>query len=257
MASPIQYLTYWFTFVLFIIGLLVLLIEGVCSPVTSFWRRRRNPIIEPTSEDLSRYEQERTQRVHRMEQDNEQLMLKKEQKRRQKEELKYAQVLEDRRKRIGYGHTLKSSNEEWEYEDPLQEARRIRREQDREYEESLTADELKEQQIKHKQEMAILKQKQKQERIQKLEKNCPIPPDSADKSCFIAIRLPNGVKIQRRFYSNSPVQSLIDFVEAHGDMEANNFQLVTNIPRKVFSDKVCTLEESGLVPKALIIAEEV
>lgn len=97
-------------------------------------------------------------------------------------------------------------------------------------------------------------QKKKQEQ-QKISSVVPEEPKEGEKSTLIVIRLPDGSRIQRKFRPSDVVQSLYFFVESKLPVqveERSPFELVSNFPRKSFTQMEQTLEGAGLCPQALL-----
>ena len=149
--------------------------------------------------------------------------------------------------------------------------RRLREEQDAEYQRSLEADRAREQERQRLEEEEERRRKEQEERqrmeeLQRVEEERARqeteraieqrrhekqsmleeePPSSSDNVTIIRVRFPSGETHQRRFYFGSQLKKVLDWVEA---LECNsflNFSLATTFPRKVFApeDHESSLEE--------------
>jgi len=124
--------------------------------------------------------------------------------------------------------------------------------------ESLRLDEEKERHLQREKEEEIVKNISKKKRIAATETQLP-PLDQREGVCSIGIRLPNGDRLERRFYFSTKLQRVVDFVEESSSLEAGRFQLVSSFPRRVFVDgeMSASLEELGLSSKVVLLAEYV
>ena len=80
-------------------------------------------------------------------------------------------------------------------------------------------------------------------------------PAGAD-TALVAFRLPNGERKQRRFRAGERVQRLYDYVLAFGDVEFDQFELCTNLPKVVYADREATIADAGLAPQAMLFVQE-
>jgi len=142
--------------------------------------------------------------------------------------------------------------------------RKLRQEQDLAFMQSLAVDQAKEQQIlqqqrrieeekaaKEKEEQEqIEKQQQKQREREQIFRRLPYEPglDEAGVTQLV-VRLTDGSRVQRRFKNTDKLQVVFDFINSK-DIEIEEYELVTNFPRKSFSDPNMTLEQAGLYPQA-------
>lgn len=152
---------------------------------------------------------------------------------------------------------------------------RLRQEQDREYQEALLADQIREIERRQKEErqkreeeerleeiqLAGQLERQRMERAREIMKRCP-EPSAGGGTARIRFTLPNGKKVDRRFKSEETVEVLRAFLMVHFDeMEGNeikNIGLSTNFPRRTFSeeDDGLSLEEAGLSPQAVVMVQD-
>ena len=73
----------------------------------------------------------------------------------------------------------------------------------------------------------------------------------------VLVRFPTGDRKERRFHSTDTIQSLYDYVDSLGCLDAENYSLVSNFPRVVYgTDKLSlSLKEAGLHPQAGLFVE--
>lgn len=71
------------------------------------------------------------------------------------------------------------------------------------------------------------------------------------------MRFPSGERKGRRFQRTAKLQSLYDYVDSLGCLEAESYTLFSNFPRVVYGqDKLSlSLEEAGLHPQASLFVE--
>ncbi|XP_049851805.1 FAS-associated factor 2-B-like [Schistocerca gregaria] len=145
-------------------------------------------------------------------------------------------------------------------------ARNIIEEQDHAYEDSLAADQERQNNllIQEKQKEEIKKQNQlaeaEQQRTQeasrsKIEQLLGAEPDPAPDVVTVPIRFLDGSVQKRRFLLTDRIQTLYDFCMTK-ESTPKNFVIVSPYPRKAFVDKHLTLGETE-IPCGLLIVEEV
>ncbi|KAJ3033770.1 FAS-associated factor 2 [Rhizophlyctis rosea] len=153
-------------------------------------------------------------------------------------------------------------------------ARTLREQQDEAYQASLRADQEKERKAREEAERAereraeeerkererVERREAKAKRKETLRETLPPEPDATEPELAkLAIRLPSGERLARRFRAADLVQLLYDFIETHDlsplDLEAE-FEVVNTYPRKVIRDMGKSLREVGLSPSASVIVEE-
>jgi len=259
MSLALKILAYYTLLIFAVLGFLALLVEKMWMPFNEYLKRRRITTQPPTN--TSAHDQQRTEIVERKQDEHVEKATQQDQRRKEKEEEKRSWILEDKKRRLGISGgnrlgTFEGDNEREKKLTPLEAERRLREQQDREFEESLRQDQLKEQQLRRRKEAAVNKEKKRKERMDHLESTAPLPAAN-EPVCLIGIRLPNGERVERKFYNTAKVQNLMDFVLATSDLEDGQFQLVTSIPRKVYNKLEETLSQCGLAPKAVLIAEEI
>ncbi|CAG9321275.1 unnamed protein product [Blepharisma stoltei] len=142
----------------------------------------------------------------------------------------------------------------------LHQERLIREQQDRELEEAeritrerYRAEELKRAQIKKEQEEEMRKQQEEEQRRKQKEESIGEEPNPGPDIALISFRLPDGKKIERRFYKEKQIETLYDFIET---LSLRNFEIVTNFPSKVLDQKQITLEAAGLFPKSIVYVRD-
>lgn len=142
----------------------------------------------------------------------------------------------------------------------LNKNRSLRAEQDNAYEESLALDRAKEESERmerERQERVAAEEREMvkqaaEAREQKRRRVPPIPSDDTSEVVTeIAIRLPNGKRLQRKFLASNNVGNVYDFIETECEELDGSFELMQPYPRKTFSDKTALLNE--FPPKAALI----
>jgi len=79
----------------------------------------------------------------------------------------------------------------------------------------------------------------------------PEPPKGADISELV-IRLPDGSRLERRFNKNTKLEVVYSFLKSKG---ISGKKLVSNYPRKEYSETSLTLEQAGLFPGIALIVQ--
>ncbi|RDX76620.1 Plant UBX domain-containing protein 10, partial [Mucuna pruriens] len=82
-------------------------------------------------------------------------------------------------------------------------------------------------------------------------------PEKGPNVTQVLVRFPNGERKERRFNSTVTIQSLYDYVDSLGCLEAESYSLVSNFPRIVYGQEKLTLslKEAGLHPQASLFVE--
>ena len=82
-------------------------------------------------------------------------------------------------------------------------------------------------------------------------------PEKGPNVTQVLVRFPTGERKERRFYSTATIQSLYDYVDSLGCLEAESYSLVSNFPRTVYGQEKLTLslKEAGLHPQASLFVE--
>jgi len=143
--------------------------------------------------------------------------------------------------------------------------RRIRQEQDEAFMQSLAVDEEKERKL-HEEEEKIKEEERKsqkmretrEKKLKSIQSKVPPEPDITEKDITqLVIRLTDGSRLQRRFYSKDSIQTVFDFVNvSQPSLMEVDYELVMNFPRKNFSCSSITLLEAGLYPQASLFVQE-
>jgi len=155
--------------------------------------------------------------------------------------------------------------------------RLLRDEQDAAYRQSLLEDQEKERKMREAQERSEREEKERAEREAEEERErvsreqaklqareirrLNIPPESTEKeSVLLVVKLPDGKQVRRKFRTADTMQIVLDYVDCsqpEGEElyeYAMDYVLVSNFPRKVFSDPSATLKEVGLtIPSTLFV----
>lgn len=176
-----------------------------------------------------------------------------------------------------YGGILLQARLDFEERD---QSRRIREEQDDAYKQSLLEDEEKQRRLeeeeRRKREEIENSEREEQQRLRKLDerqrqkellkKSLPVEPDASTSSgssgsdndvANLVIRLLDGSRLQRRFRKSETLQIVYNYVDSSNiDINEGTYDLVSNFPRKVFSDKSLTLDQAGLFPHASLFMQE-
>jgi len=173
--------------------------------------------------------------------------------------------------KVETGPTIEEISSEEESE--LQMNRRLRNQQDIDYERSLKQDQEKERQRRFEEErkrmeeeMRIEQEEENQavhfslqltreKRMKDLQDSLGSEPDAKFlNTTQIAVRMPNGQRLQRRFLASSKLRMLKDFVELKS-MEMNlpsDFQIASDFPRKTYKNWNITFQEADLYPRAAV-----
>jgi len=156
----------------------------------------------------------------------------------------------------------------------MERNRDLLEEQNREYQQSLLADEEKERKIREERQQEeaeekrllreeeerrmqeAMKEKRKQVELEAKRKQLSTEPTESNGSTAIVIRLPDGVRLSRRFYRTDHLQAVYDFVDVQTNMLLPDYHLVSSYPRQVFSNHAVTLEEAKLFPQAVLLIQE-
>lgn len=143
----------------------------------------------------------------------------------------------------------------------LNRSRSLRAEQDDAYQESLALDRAKAESERNEQ----LRQQREQEDADRRERERADmreakrrrvpqePPKNAPaKVTELAIRLPNGKRLQRRFLASDNIGCVYDFIETEEEqLDGVPFELMLAFPKKSYADREILLEE--LAPKAALV----
>lgn len=161
--------------------------------------------------------------------------------------------------------------------------RRLREEQDAEYQRSLLADQEREKQRvaereAQEEQQRAAQQAQDAERAEqeaaekkktdlasalqqrKANKKAGLqaePPAGSSNTAAIRIRLPDGSTAQRRFLADQPLQVVYDFVDSLEQLTSMTYSLATTFPKVIYgSDKLQqTISQLNLVPQAVMLVQ--
>jgi FAS-associated factor 2 len=158
-----------------------------------------------------------------------------------------------------------------------EEDQRLREEQNREYQETLLEDQMREterQEVvdrerrakEEKEEAKRLARAKEENRLEDAKATIEMaggePPAGSEGVTRLRFTLPNGKKVDRRFHTADTIGVLRAFLVLHfheqPGIEIKNFGLSTNFPRKSFGDedREATLEEAGLAPQAVVMVQD-
>jgi len=196
MKLEFKMLGYYLILLFVIVAIFALLIENVWNPIKRSWSNVKNGMALNRTGTFTENEASRNIAVTK----NQQILNGR------------AQVLQTKKKEkeIEKLQTMNHSSNQFGKklgQHPIDESRKLREEQDKEFLESLRIDEEKEAKMQRK----IEKRKKKMNKKLTTEL-APLPPIEQNEGvCTIGIRFPNGKRIERRFYTTEKLQSVIDF----------------------------------------------
>ena len=72
----------------------------------------------------------------------------------------------------------------------------------------------------------------------------------------IAVRLPSGQRLERKFAGGESIGRVYDWVDGFGDLQFGAYDLCTSFPRTVLEDREVTVAEAGLIPQAMLMVAE-
>nr|XP_033341145.1 FAS-associated factor 1 isoform X1 [Megalopta genalis] len=160
-----------------------------------------------------------------------------------------------------------------EVEEERQERERVKQEQDRAYQESLAADRAKEKAKEQKKMEEELEKRRKEEAENEklveeakkeahrraLEDNLPPEPQQAvgDGVLKVKVWLPAGKYLERRFQSDTPLQTLLNFLIVEG-YPTEEYKVLCSWPRRDLTsmDSQLTLMDLKFCPQETVILEE-
>lgn len=157
-----------------------------------------------------------------------------------------------------------------------EQERELRSQQDAAYQASLARDREKARQAEErkreeerKRQAELDQQRRAEERLQRMaerreecRRRLKPEPDQNSASggsiVTLAVRLPDGRRVDRRFFASDPVQVLYDFVGQFDlGTECERFVCCLPVPRRPLNDRDVTLERAGLAPRGMVVVEEV
>lgn len=82
------------------------------------------------------------------------------------------------------------------------------------------------------------------------------PQDGAEGVSKLAIRLPDGSRAERRFYSTDTIADVYDFVDTLEDLDEAEYSLITNFPRRTFArGDTVSLVDAGVHPNGALFVQ--
>lgn len=166
----------------------------------------------------------------------------------------------------------------------VEEARRLQREeeqllreeQNREFQETLLADQMREIERREaaEREQRAREEMEEAERMKRAKEESRLedaksrvegagvePPVGAKGIASLRFTLPNGKRVDRRFNATDRVETIRAYLIVHfheQGIEMKNFSLSTSYPRKTFdeNDDNLTLDEAGLTPHAVVMVQD-
>jgi len=94
-------------------------------------------------------------------------------------------------------------------------------------------------------------------RVEKVGKLRSEPGEDEDGVSKLAIRLPDGSRAERRFYSADRISDVYNFVDTLQELDIDSYSLVSNFPRKTFTrdGEDMTLLEAGVHPNGALFVQ--
>ena len=94
-------------------------------------------------------------------------------------------------------------------------------------------------------------------RAEKVGKLRSEPGEDEDGVSKLAIRLPDGSRAERRFYSSDRISDVYNFVDTLEELDISAYSLVSNFPRKTFTrgGEDLTLLEAGVHPNGALFVQ--
>ena len=77
-------------------------------------------------------------------------------------------------------------------------------------------------------------------------------PPEGDTALLLAIKLPNGNRVQRRFLKTDTLSVVMHFAEFSSQLDFTGTEIVCDAPRQVFSDLSLTIADTGLQNRTII-----
>jgi hypothetical protein len=102
----------------------------------------------------------------------------------------------------------------------------------------------------------LIREEERKASIVKKKKALKAEPEEGNpEAAEIALRLPSGKRVQRRFMKHDVIQRIYDFIETleiDDEEDRKEYVLMQAMPRVLFQDRQLTIHEAGLFPKALL-----
>lgn len=139
--------------------------------------------------------------------------------------------------------------------------RLLREEQDEEYRRALEEDREKEREAERERERSKREEekvREREERRERKREQLGMQPEKGVGVASLAMRLPSGEKVERRFHGTDALEKVFDWAEVHRvDIEVAC--LVCTFPRRSFrypEDAQLTVQEAGMFPSVMLMLEE-
>lgn len=138
--------------------------------------------------------------------------------------------------------------------------RAMREMQDEAYAQSLLEDRQRMQEREAEEELEAMKEAmemslQEEKERQRLALEAAVKPEPAEGEegvCVLAVRLPDGSRLQRRLLRQDTIGNLRDWLRTQTDVVPERFIIAMDYPRREFRDESQTLEDAGMFPRAAI-----
>merc|ERR1712150_68597 len=105
---------------------------------------------------------------------------------------------------------------------------------------------------------SVTTKNEKSDTEQKIEKhltrNIKLPAEPAEDKprVLLAVKLPNGQRVQRFFSPTDQLEIVLNFAELSSKLDLTNHEIVCDAPRKIFSNMTTTIQESGLENRTVV-----
>jgi len=152
------------------------------------------------------------------------------------------------------------------------ENRQIMTEQRSEYEEALLADQERERQreaeraareaaeeaAREEEERRLREAEERRQELERLKESLSAEPEAGPEVVELAVRLPNGKSVVRRFAKAEPLQNVYTFVEVEASklaLDLGSYSLV-DFRRKQFSDKQASVADAGIEGNSRLLVHQ-
>ncbi len=87
-----------------------------------------------------------------------------------------------------------------------------------------------------------------------LAREISLPPEPTEKEprALLAVKLPNGQRVQRYFPPDDKLLSILHFAEVSAKMDFTGCELIQDVPKMKFSDLSITIRQSGLANRTVL-----
>ena len=86
--------------------------------------------------------------------------------------------------------------------------------------------------------------------------NLPSEPSETEERLLLAIKLPDGQRIQRFFHPSDQLNSVLHFAENSSLSDFSEYDLVCNVPKVVFYDLTQCIQDTELKDRTVLYLEE-